>query len=132
MIRIRTIEISVGAFLVAGALAIVFLVVRVSGINPAAGGDTYTLHARFDEHMCSLPLAALPGGCATRRDRCSWRTTACSRERRTLAKQAGAVVARASRLSRCLTRRRAGAANSLIWHGQFGGAAVRWGKRQAR
>jgi phospholipid/cholesterol/gamma-HCH transport system substrate-binding protein len=49
MIRIRTIEISVGAFLVAGALAIVFLVVRVSGINPAAGGDTYTLHARFDE-----------------------------------------------------------------------------------
>ena len=49
MIRIRSIEISVGAFLVAGALAIVFLVVRVSGINPAAGGDTYTLHARFNE-----------------------------------------------------------------------------------
>jgi phospholipid/cholesterol/gamma-HCH transport system substrate-binding protein len=49
MIRIRTVEISVGAFLVAGALAIVFLVVRVSGINPAAGVDTYTLHARFDE-----------------------------------------------------------------------------------
>jgi len=49
MIRIRSIEISVGAFLVAGALAIVFLVVRVSGINLAAGADTYTLHARFDE-----------------------------------------------------------------------------------
>ncbi|TDJ22960.1 MAG: outer membrane lipid asymmetry maintenance protein MlaD [Gammaproteobacteria bacterium] len=47
--RIRTIEISVGAFLVAGALALVFLVVRVSGINPAAGAETYTLHARFDE-----------------------------------------------------------------------------------
>lgn len=49
MIRIRSIEISVGAFLVAGALALVFLVVRVSGINPAAGTETYTLHARFDE-----------------------------------------------------------------------------------
>ncbi len=49
MMRIRTIEISVGAFLVAGALALVFLVVRVSGINPAAGAETYTLHARFDE-----------------------------------------------------------------------------------
>lgn len=49
MMRIRSIEISVGAFLVAGALALVFLVVRVSGINPAAGAETYTLHARFDE-----------------------------------------------------------------------------------
>ena len=49
MMRIRSIEISVGAFLVAGALAAVFLVVRVSGINLAAGTDTYTLHARFDE-----------------------------------------------------------------------------------
>lgn len=47
--RIRSIEISVGAFLVAGALALVFLVVRVSGINPGAGAGTYTLHARFDE-----------------------------------------------------------------------------------
>lgn len=49
MMQIRSIEISVGAFLVAGALALVFLVVRVSGINPAAGAETYTLHARFDE-----------------------------------------------------------------------------------
>ncbi len=49
MIRIRSIEISVGAFLVAGALAVVFLVVRVSGINLTAAVDTYTLHARFDE-----------------------------------------------------------------------------------
>lgn len=49
MMRIRTIEISVGAFLVAGMLAVVFLVIRVSGINPSAGTETYTLHARFDD-----------------------------------------------------------------------------------
>ncbi len=49
MMRIRSIEISVGAFLVAGALAVVFLVVRVSGINASASAGTYTLHARFDD-----------------------------------------------------------------------------------
>lgn len=47
--RMRSIEISVGAFLLAGALALVFLVVRVSGINLDTNEGTYTLLARFDD-----------------------------------------------------------------------------------
>ena len=49
MMTMRTIEISVGAFLLAGALALVFLAVQVSGINLDASAGTYTLNARFDE-----------------------------------------------------------------------------------
>jgi len=47
--RMRTIEISVGAFMLAGLLALVFLAVRVSGINVGTPADTYTLTARFDD-----------------------------------------------------------------------------------
>ena len=41
-------EISVGAFVLAGILALVFLVVRVSGIN-FEDSSTYSLTARFDD-----------------------------------------------------------------------------------
>jgi phospholipid/cholesterol/gamma-HCH transport system substrate-binding protein len=47
--RMRTIEISVGAFLLAGILALVFLAIRVSGVSLAASQGTYKLYARFDE-----------------------------------------------------------------------------------
>ncbi|NJN50759.1 MAG: outer membrane lipid asymmetry maintenance protein MlaD [Gammaproteobacteria bacterium] len=47
--RMRTIEISVGAFLLAGILALVFLAVRVSGVSLSGATGTYTLFARFDE-----------------------------------------------------------------------------------
>lgn len=47
--RMRTIEISVGAFLLAGILALVFLAVRVSGVSLSGSDGTYTLYARFDE-----------------------------------------------------------------------------------
>lgn len=47
--RMRTIEISVGAFVLAGILALVFLAVRVSGINAGAGEEGYLLQARFDD-----------------------------------------------------------------------------------
>ncbi|MDP6376765.1 MAG: outer membrane lipid asymmetry maintenance protein MlaD [Pseudomonadales bacterium] len=47
--RMRTIEIGVGAFVLAGILALVFLAVRVSGINLTQSGDSYTLTARFDD-----------------------------------------------------------------------------------
>ena len=46
--RMRTVEISVGAFVLAGILALVFLVVRVSGIN-FEDGATYSITARFDD-----------------------------------------------------------------------------------
>ncbi len=47
--RMRTIEISVGAFVLAGMLAAVFLVVQVSGINVSQSEQTYKLSARFDD-----------------------------------------------------------------------------------
>ncbi len=47
--RMRTIEISVGAFLLAGVLSLVFLAVRVSGVSLSGSTDSYTLMARFDE-----------------------------------------------------------------------------------
>ena len=47
--RMRTVEISVGAFRAgAGILALVFLVVRVSGIN-FEDSSTYSISARFDD-----------------------------------------------------------------------------------
>jgi len=46
----RTIEISVGAFMLAGALALVFLAVRVSGINQmGVSAESFTLKARFED-----------------------------------------------------------------------------------
>lgn len=47
--RMRTIEISVGAFVAAAIVAAVFLAVRVSGVSFGAEQETYTLKARFDE-----------------------------------------------------------------------------------
>lgn len=47
--RMRTIEISVGAFVLAGIIALVFLAVRVSGINAGASEEGYLLKARFDD-----------------------------------------------------------------------------------
>jgi phospholipid/cholesterol/gamma-HCH transport system substrate-binding protein len=45
----RTIEISVGAFVLAGILAMVFLAFRVSGYGFTDRGDIYQLKARFDD-----------------------------------------------------------------------------------
>lgn len=47
--RMRTIEISVGAFVLAGVLAAIFLIVQVSGINVSRSEETYRLTARFDD-----------------------------------------------------------------------------------
>lgn len=47
--RMRTIEISVGAFVAAAIVAMVFLAVRVSGVSFGAEQETYLLKARFDE-----------------------------------------------------------------------------------
>ncbi|ANF24140.1 outer membrane lipid asymmetry maintenance protein MlaD [Pseudomonas sp. Choline-3u-10] len=45
--RIRTLEIGVGLFLLAGVLALLLLSLRVSGLN-VASTDTYKLYAYFD------------------------------------------------------------------------------------
>lgn len=47
--RMRTVEISVGAFMLAGILALVFIAIRVSGINLGADEGSYTVTARFDD-----------------------------------------------------------------------------------
>lgn len=45
----RTLEISVGAFVLAGILALVFLAFRVSGVDVGATSGTYILKAKFDD-----------------------------------------------------------------------------------
>lgn len=48
--RLRTVEISVGVFMLAGILALAFLGVQVSGLNiQDSGRETYKLLARFDD-----------------------------------------------------------------------------------
>lgn len=47
--RMQTIEISVGAFVLAGALALIFLAVKVSGVTLDTSGDNYRVTARFDD-----------------------------------------------------------------------------------
>lgn len=46
--RMRYIEISVGAFMVMGMIAIVLMAFRVSGLTMSSSGDTYTVKARFE------------------------------------------------------------------------------------
>jgi phospholipid/cholesterol/gamma-HCH transport system substrate-binding protein len=55
--RMRTVEISVGAFVLAGALALIFLAVKVSGVNLAQGSDSYVVQARFDDVAGLRPRA---------------------------------------------------------------------------
>lgn len=55
--RMRTVEISVGAFVLAGALALVFLAVKVSGVNLAQSGASYVVKARFDDVAGLRPRA---------------------------------------------------------------------------
>jgi len=46
--QIRTLEIGVGLFLLAGLLALLLLALRVSGLSVGGAGDTYQLYAHFD------------------------------------------------------------------------------------
>lgn len=47
--RIRMIEITVGAFMLAGILALAFLAIRVSGVNLDRSDDVYRVVAVFDD-----------------------------------------------------------------------------------
>ncbi len=46
--RMRTVEISVGAFMLAGLLALMALALKVSGLSLKGNEQTYELHALFD------------------------------------------------------------------------------------
>ncbi|MDX1696062.1 MAG: outer membrane lipid asymmetry maintenance protein MlaD [Ketobacteraceae bacterium] len=46
--RIRTIELSVGAFMLAGFAALIFLAIQVSGLSTKAARETYRLTANFE------------------------------------------------------------------------------------
>ena len=47
--RMRTIEISVGGFVLAGIIALVFLAIQVSGVNTTRAQQSYDVIARFDD-----------------------------------------------------------------------------------
>jgi len=55
--RMRTIEISVGAFVAAALVALVFLAVRVSGVTFGGDSRSYMLTAKFDEVAGLRPRA---------------------------------------------------------------------------
>lgn len=57
MVRARTIEILVGAFMAAGLVALFFLAMQVSNLGSAPAGDGYRLIARFD-NVGSLKVRA--------------------------------------------------------------------------
>lgn len=46
--RMRTLELTVGAFMLAGVLALVFLALRVSGLSMESGEETYRIKAKFE------------------------------------------------------------------------------------
>ena len=47
--RMRTIEISVGGFVLAGVIGLVFLAVQVSGVGELGERTSYMIQARFDD-----------------------------------------------------------------------------------
>ncbi len=47
--RVRTMEISVGVFLIAAVLALVMLALKVSGLSVTAAQPTYKLYAQFKD-----------------------------------------------------------------------------------
>ena len=46
--QMRSVEIIVGAFILAGVLALGALAIQVSGFNPGDDADTYSVYARFE------------------------------------------------------------------------------------
>ena len=47
--RMRTVEMSVGAFVLLGAIGLVFLAVQVSGFSASQETESYTISARFSD-----------------------------------------------------------------------------------
>lgn len=57
MVKTRTLEIAVGAFMVLGMVALFFLAMHVSNLSQLTGGDGYRITARFD-NVSSLKVRA--------------------------------------------------------------------------
>ncbi|MEH6493648.1 outer membrane lipid asymmetry maintenance protein MlaD [Halopseudomonas sp.] len=57
--RTRNLELIVGVFILAGLLALAVLAVRVSGLTPSSAGDTYSVHAYFDNVAGLTPKAKI-------------------------------------------------------------------------
>jgi phospholipid/cholesterol/gamma-HCH transport system substrate-binding protein len=57
--RTRNLELIVGVFILAGLLALAVLAVRVSGLSPGSAGDTYSVHAYFDNVAGLTPKAKI-------------------------------------------------------------------------
>ncbi len=57
--RMRTIEVSVGAFMLAGILALLVMAVKVSGLSIDGAGKTYELYAYFDNTGALKPRARI-------------------------------------------------------------------------
>ncbi len=55
--RMRTIEISVGGFMLAGVLALLVLALKVSGLSLDSSNKTYTVSAMFDNTGALKPRA---------------------------------------------------------------------------
>ena len=55
--RMRTVEISVGGFMLAGMLALVVLALKVSGLSLESGKQTYAVTAMFDNAGTLKPRA---------------------------------------------------------------------------
>lgn len=55
--QMRTVEISVGAFMLAGIFSLIVLAVKVSGFDVGAATDTYSIFARF-ENIGGLTIRA--------------------------------------------------------------------------
>lgn len=55
--RMRTVEISVGGFMIAGVLALIVLALKVSGLSLSTDRQTYGVHAMFDNTGALKPRA---------------------------------------------------------------------------
>lgn len=55
--KVRMLELSVGAFLIAGFVAFAFLAIKVSGLSFTTPQDSYRIHAKF-ENVSGLTLRA--------------------------------------------------------------------------
>ena len=71
MVQVRTVEITVGAFIAAGMVALFFLAMQVSTLSTFSGGDGYHVTARFENIgglkvrsavTVNLPLPILTSG----------------------------------------------------------------------
>ena len=55
--RMKTVEISVGGFMIAGVLALIVLALKVSGLSLGTDHRTYQVHAMFDNTGALKPRA---------------------------------------------------------------------------